>query len=284
MSIFSDRMGYTKPKIQIQVNSIDAELKNCLWNAFSELLEKAPPSWGDNQSEEMNIFVVNSYENLLKKPSDLLSKSYNETYNVFRNYFFFEAKWFEIYNLLEFSANSFPNQRKAAIFIEKCNSLLEREVSGYRFVGKKIAPITSKQEIDEIEQATLSPFNLVNKHLETAIRLLSDKTAPDYRNSIKESISAIEAICKLIANDEKTTLGYALNAIERDAKITLHPNLKNAFQSLYGYTNDADGIRHALKDNKINADFDEAKFMLVTCSAFVNYLVSKANKAGINIP
>jgi hypothetical protein len=57
--------------------------------------------------------------------------------------------------------------------------------------------------------------------------------------------------------------------------------LKRGFDSLYGYTSSADGIRHAFSDEKINVGFDEAKFMFVACSAFVNYLKSKMVKAGI---
>ena len=111
--------------------------------------------------------------------------------------------------------------------------------------------------------------------------MLSDKKSPDYINSIKESISAIEAICKLISKNEKTDLGGALAIIEGQGKINLHPALRRAFTNLYGYTCDADGIRHAFKDEKVNSDFDEAKFMLVSCSAFVNYLISKSARAGI---
>jgi len=62
----------------------------------------------------------------------------------------------------------------------------------------------------------------------------------------------------------------------------LHSDLKHAFQKLYGYTNDSEGIRHALMEEQ-TLDVEDAKFMLVSCSAFVNYLVVKAHKAGINI-
>jgi len=44
---------------------------------------------------------------------------------------------------------------------------------------------------------------------------------------------------------------------------------------LSGYTSDKGGIRHGLKEEDHNVDIDEARFMLVTCSAFVNYLISK---------
>ncbi len=57
--------------------------------------------------------------------------------------------------------------------------------------------------------------------------------------------------------------------------------LSRAFRQLYGYTSDANGIRHALLDES-NLDFEDAKFMLVSCSAFINYLKGKAIKAGID--
>ena len=49
---------------------------------------------------------------------------------------------------------------------------------------------------------------------------------------------------------------------------------------MYGYTNDAEGIRHSLLD-EANLRFEDAKYMVVTCSAFVNYLVAKAMEAGL---
>lgn len=94
----------------------------------------------------------------------------------------------------------------------------------------------------------------------------------------------MEALCKTIANDDKATLGQALDVIERTHAVDFHGALKRAFDSLYGYTSSAEGIRHSLgllEEPDLN--FDDAKFMLVSCSAFVNYLVSKASKAGIKI-
>jgi hypothetical protein len=45
---------------------------------------------------------------------------------------------------------------------------------------------------------------------------------------------------------------------------------------MYGSTSDAQGIRHALREEP-TLDSDDARFMLVSCSAFVNYLKTKAN-------
>jgi hypothetical protein len=87
-------------------------------------------------------------------------------------------------------------------------------------------------------------------------------------------------LSKIISGLPKATLGPALSAVEK--KTELHAVLKEAFQKLYGYTNDAQGIRHALMDEP-TLDIEDAKFMLVSCSAFVNYLVVKAQKAGIKL-
>lgn len=60
-----------------------------------------------------------------------------------------------------------------------------------------------------------------------------------------------------------------------------HPALSESLGKLYAYTNDGDGIRHSLKDEK-TVDSEDALFMLVTCSAFINYMSAKARKAGIS--
>lgn len=49
--------------------------------------------------------------------------------------------------------------------------------------------------------------------------------------------------------------------------------MKSAFEKLYGYTSDANGIRHAGNIGGNSSTFEEAKFMLVSCSAFINYLI-----------
>jgi hypothetical protein len=58
--------------------------------------------------------------------------------------------------------------------------------------------------------------------------------------------------------------------------------MKSGFGSLYGYTSDSQGIRHALLD-KDAPDVDEADalFMIGACAAFVSYLVNKGRAAGL---
>ena len=75
----------------------------------------------------------------------------------------------------------------------------------------------------------------------------------------------------------KTTLGDMLKHLE-DNGIEIHEALKKAYRSLYGYTSDANGIRHAGNLGGPSATFEEAKYMLVSCCAFINYLIGVQSK------
>jgi hypothetical protein len=209
-----------------------------------------------------------------KKPTDTIPEyffGHDDGRGILRSYFF-NATWYEIYDFIEFVSVYGPTEKRGK-FIAACNEFMERENSGYRFVDRKIIEISSSDEVSEIESAIerSTPYYGVKQHLSRAISLLSDKEKPDYRNSIKESISAVESLCKTVSNDEKTTLGTALKILEKNGN--LHPALKSAFSSLYGYTNDADGIRHALMaESKLTSA--DARFMLISCSAFINYVIA----------
>jgi hypothetical protein len=157
-------------------------------------------------------------------------------------------------------------------------------MAGYRIVARKVVPITRAEEVDAIESALgdVASISNVDEHLHRSLSLLSDRAEPDYRNAIKEAISAVEALCVMINGDSSGTLGQALKKLGSAAAVTTHPALEKAFSSLYGYTSDASGIRHALMDEP-NLRFEDAKFMLVTCAAFVSYLVAKASESGITL-
>ena len=184
---------------------------------------------------------------------------------------FFQCEWTRAYDFIEFVAPRFQTA-----YTNECNRILQRENSAYRFVDRRLVRITSEQEIASIEAATSfsKRFKPVNDHLKNALDKLSDRTSPDYRNSIKESISAVEAMCQIVTGDSKATLGQAVKRLE-DSGVKIHPAFEGALQKMYGWTNDAEGIRHALLDEP-TLDSADARFMLVSCSAFVNYLKAKS--------
>src|SRR5262249_11289055 len=98
--------------------------------------------------------------------------------------------------------------------------------------------------------------------------------------AIKESILAVEGMAQVILDNPSATLGAALGELERRG-VRIHPALKEGFKKIYGYTSDADGIRHAMTEASVGDVYEEARFMVPACSAFVNYLLSKASEAGV---
>ena len=210
-----------------------------------------------------------------KKPIDTVDKYWPNCHLRLREHFF-KLPWYNIFDFLELVAK-YGSEASKSSFVAGCNTFLEQENSAYRFIDGKIAEITSEEEISEVENAIerASPYAGVKTHLTSALSMLSDRKTPDYRNSIKESISAVESLAKQISGDQTATLGSILKALEKTH--SLHPALKSAFSALYGYTNDAQGIRHALLEESHLTKTD-ARFMLICCSAFVNYAIDAMAK------
>lgn len=274
MKSFSQRKGLKPVKNIIQVESMDNELRNALWNALFNCHwkhMKEVPYKDSNRVYEAILEII--WQKYFKSPLDTIPLYMKECLSHIRKYYF-SCEWNEVYDFVEFIANFCQLSENNLAFIKIFNEVLESELSAYRFVGGQITQITSEEEISEIEEALESVKLLqpVTHHLKTALDYMSSRKSPDYRNSIKESISAVEAMSQYVTGDKKATLGKALKVIEE--KVGLHPALKSAFNSLYGYTGDAEGIRHALMEES-NLRFEDAKFMLVACSAFVNYLKAK---------
>ncbi len=275
---FSERKGLTPTREILQIKNIDKITRNRLWNVLSLtywiIIKKV-----SYQQIDIKIFFYELWDQFFNLPVDTISKYWDESRQHLKD-FFFKCKWFRVYDFLEFIYNNFPNFYKIdSSFEKRLNKVLTEELCAYRLIGEKIAEITSETEISEIKEAFKSP-KPIKIHLKSALEKLADRKEPDYRNSIKESISAVETICRMITNNPKATLGQALKIIEN--KINIHPALKIAFDKLYGYTSDEDGIRHCLMDES-NLDFEDAKFMLVSCSAFINYLKEKASKVKIEL-
>lgn len=272
---FSQRMGLATAVKVAQVEAIDTALLNALWNVLTLNLfagfhqpEKYYPDVliGSN----FQGFAESVFSEFHKVPVDTIPYKWPEFKKAIRENYF-KMKWHRVYSFLEFVVNLNYNS-SGQILVEEFNRVLERENSAYRFVSGKVTPITSNDEIEEIEQAISGSdqYAGVRTHLQTSLGMLTDRQNPDYRNSIKESISAVESLAKQLVGVPSATLDGALKVLEKSHK--LHPALKKAFSSLYGYTNDSDGIRHALMENSELTKAD-ARFMLICCSAFINFAI-----------
>jgi hypothetical protein len=278
MDRFSDRMGITVPAL-LQVDSLSPELRNSLWNVFHTIYDYK--YWEPAARIVTAGFTRTRLDHVPETPNgcrDWLSQLFQG------------GTWYETYNLVEFLLDNhryiLAGARAPAddpVAVGKwLNTVLEKERSAYRFIGKSLAPISSEAEVKAIEEAASSALKHgvrgAEGHIRAAVKMMSLKPIADYRNAVKEAISAVESIAKLLAKDDKAMLTPALKALA--AKTSIHPALQAGFINIYGYTSDAKGIRHAMLEEP-TVDFAEAKYMVVSCSAFVHYLIQKGSDAGL---
>ncbi|MBP6431331.1 MAG: hypothetical protein KA319_06155 [Ferruginibacter sp.] len=282
---FSQRMGISPSIKEMQSESIDNDLMNSLWNIINIFIFDNISDYSKYGAVESNFerFGKLMWHSFYKLPIDEMPHSKYDIIRAIRKKFY-NGEWNEIYNFLEYLATVREESLNIYEYINAINIVLEKEFSSYRFLDNLIVPISNKTEIATINESinkteSFTALNVCNIHLKKALEKLSDRKAPDYRNSIKESICAVEAFAKIISGNDKDSLGGAIDKIK--GKLKIHGALEKGIKSIYAYTSDSDGIRHALTE-EATVDFEDAKFMLVSCSAFVNYLIVKANKAGIS--
>lgn len=297
---FSQRNGIVSVDQHLQREFVSERVRTQIFNYFYKTLKtfsSSPPQdfyesiWGDycgNRLDELALFGGDAHfygliSNLI------LHSSWNELFDFlefvisYKKMSIFRQKLsqsdiaeilqgrrrFSPAGLFDDVSTGYDNSLVLSLEI---NKILEQENSAYRIVGGFIQEITNPIEIEEIQKALdNNPYKPCRDHLQRALELMSDCENPDFRNSIKESIDAIESLAKIFTNDEKATFGKAIKKLDDIKK--LHPCQKEAFEKLYGWASD-DGIRHG-KGLKQHTDLTsaDARFMLIACSAFVNYVI-----------
>ena len=286
MALFSERYGYTKASDVIIREKITPEIQNAICSCYDklpDLFNEVIAYYQDAKAEYKNLEEY-LWVYFLNERAANFSDGYK--YHVVATVYIEDKSnaWYKKLDIIEktiqylrnFDAKNHKFYSVASNFIKLLNSAFERLNFAYRIINDAIVEITSEQEIKTIEIAIDNSARNVKMHLNRALELYAQRPNGDYRNSIKESISAVEAFCR-----EKTgenTLGKALNKLEKNG-IVFPDVLKTAFEKLYAYTNQPDaGIRHALMDDTgvYTPKAEEAIFMLVSCSAFINYLNKKA--------
>ena len=271
--MFSEQYGYKSEK-EIQYESVSDALRVRIWNLFyqydiqakNSLMHLTHAMTGEPTID--SIIADRLGFNVCHAPTPQV---------MIENFIVNECQWYEIFDFIEIHLECL-NEEKRATRIEQYNHLLETEKSAYRVIAGKVVPISNEYELSTIEEASHTVYDSINVHVEKALSLYADRQNPDYENSIKESISAVESVCCIITGmtGKNATLGNTIKKL-KDNGVYIHSAMEKAFSSLYGYTSDENGIRHGGIDFA-NAPVEDAKYMLVSCSAFVNYLIEKWSK------
>lgn len=229
---FSQRMGIKPIEVPIQTDCLNEDTRMDIWNSFYQWFSSYVVSDSDlidyitGSERELCIRVWSRY---LRRDLSHLSYGQNLTGEVKRLILSSTTAWYDILDFCEQIINDPYAQVK--YFSKMLNDVFEKDNVGYRIIGKQISPITNETEIQSIESALAlsGPFSGARIHIQTALEKYSDKTDPDYRNCVKESISAVESMCQILANNPKATLGAALKVLNNGG-IDIHSALAAGFE------------------------------------------------------
>ena len=271
---FSQRMGIEEKK-ELQTNSMDDDLRKRIWNVVHKLYFDEIYFFGNMHKELRYEWDPITESQILSKIFDGFFKedASRRLYVTDVKGRFYKLEWYRVYDFVEFLMLKLPLNTDA--LQDELNLVLKEESAGYLIGDNKVIPITNKLEMDEVSKAQHTAMDEIDKHVIKSVALLSNKENPDPHNAIKEAISAVEALCRKISGDNSASLGQALCKIKEKRPELIDEHLEEAVKKLYKFSNDSSGVRHSHAEGKTQVGFDEAKFMVVVCSAIVNYLIMR---------
>lgn len=290
MKSFSLRNGYTSPHPVLQYESMDSRLRGDLYNIlFEYLMERFDGDTRNRLRKDVWAKVWHlPLDQIVYEPALIKGELSSRVSN---------RPWYEVFDLIERVASDLSeikiplrpwrdecdagDETEYDGFADEVNEILEDNDSAYRLVDGFVVAITDDSEIESIKECLEAPdrFSGARLHMSKALKLYSDRPVPDYANSVKESISAVESAAKTVLGNENADLNGAVNELRK--KRGLHPALAEGWKKLYAFTCDEGGVRHAAGSEELRVDSATAKYMLVSCSAFVNYLVQTFGQEGV---
>ncbi len=287
---FAERNGFIVSESMVLTGGINQTVINVISNCFSNLNEELNSE--DERVERAAPWLSYTYSSYYQLCLAIWTRFFNRRSNDYgfrtgdsdaiqSTLLTNKIPWYIKLSMIEFAIEymdeTFSDPERSSIkddFIDTLNSEFERIDYGYRVVNGIITDIITTPEKESIEQALSAKDGAVREHMRQALRLYSQRPGPDYKNAIKESISAVEALFRIETGEK--TFGPAYVIIKKN--IQIHPRIQESIQKIYDYTNQADtGIRHSkvIEEGAMEPGAPECQFMLVSCSAIINYIQEK---------
>ena len=275
---FSQANDYEDIPGPLKLEELPKEARTHIWNVFYSHLFWEDDSPFSTEEESVSIArfkIVNAiYLDYFIFPLDDWNRYKSEQKKTELRRYIEKQQFNKVFDLIQFVMRhpecpfEFVDKMKKAFALSRLAYTIDKGPP------PTILPAATKEEgnalLESLETLQIAGLNGSTEHLRKASGCIN---RGDWAGSVRESIHAVESVARILAPEAKT-LEPALKSIEKNR--TLHPALKSAFNKLYGFTSDEQGIRHAL----LNGDgpdvgMDEAIFMLGACASFSSYLWRK---------
>lgn len=173
-------------------------------------------------------------------------------------------------------------------YVNEINTLLNEEGLAYEFdkglFNRKGFPKTV-QSIENATKVLSDPqLNKSRYHFLKALNFFNNIKDPDYENSIKEAICAVEAcLIALYSSDISKNFENCIRTIIGNESNKVPAPLIDSLIKLYGYRNNGIGVSHATNKG-LKVSIKEAEFMISVCADYITYFYSLLTKKEEEIP
>jgi len=271
---FSQRIGARRPP-RSGLEEASPELRTALWNVLHK-----PAFPDETEHRERALANARAFWNHVGWRTDQVPALPHQMRAAIATEWF-SCRWPEFFDLIEFTARllATPLPPTRQQWFEMLNRVLESKGCAYRFIAEQLVPLANSAESTEVASSADSAIPAVAAHIREARKLLPPNAGANPRDSIRQSISAVEAALRHLSGNPNATLTDGLVAFEARHG-ALHPAVRRGLITLCGYAENGEGAQHDPMEQADSVSGDHARLMLVACSAFTNYLValSAANR------
>jgi hypothetical protein len=260
---------------QLAREDMPDSLRTGLWNvAYRLLLEAYPDVVGSQRVRAL----IEAFEYLRLDRAVLAKRHGNDQIEILRNQYA-ALPWFKVYDLFEVLLALAPSRSLS----REVETVLREEGASFRVLDDLFVPITNDAELasvaDAVKGSRAAGLDGVLQCLEAALGHLGKRPDPEYKGAVQEAIHAVESLAMVVTGDPNGTLTGMLSLLAK--KTEMHPQFKTALGNLYNWASD-DGIRHGSIDGR-DVTEAEARFIVITSSAFINYVVLQAKTLGLKL-
>jgi hypothetical protein len=191
-----------------------------------------------------------------------------------------DCQWWQFYDICEVLWQGLKYKSQKDSLSDEINNLLREEHLGFELRDGKVEKIGSgfvDAQIKEARYLLKEPeFKGADEHFEKALKALNIRPKPDVENCVKDAVSAIESIGRIIVNDDRAMLSDIIKNMAKDR--TIPKPLDEVIQKIYAYRGDQPGVAHGLVGTS-KVTIDEAEFVLAMSAVVIIYLVKKRRYA-----
>ena len=138
-------------------------------------------------------------------------------------------------------------------------------------IGRKKRELRQPRNWQTADEALKESLQPARRHWRKA-KSLANSSPPDFENSIKESISALESCVRILLGNPSSTLGQLVKTEELDRDVSA------IISKAYGLISGKNSVRHGGTTAETTG-LEEAEFFLEFCACAIVYVIEKLSKA-----